>query len=168
MFHPAPRPARHATRVPQTQPSRRAALAFTLAAPAILFGATARAQSLAVFARHGLAIGGADPVAYFDVGDHEPGDPAHSRDWAGVTWLFSTADRMARFTADPEALAPRYGGYCAWAVARDYLADTIPEAWSIHEGRLYLNANLRIRRRWLRDPDAEIAAADANWPGVLG
>ena len=88
--------------------------------------------------------------------------------WQGVPWHFATAARADRFAADPDAFAPRYGGYCAWAASRNYRADTVPEAWTIHDGRLYLNASLFIRTRWLLRVDANIARGDANWPGILG
>ena len=48
-----------------------------------------------------------------------------------------------------------------------YLATTIPEAWTIYEGKLYLNASLRARELWLRDIPGNIAKGQANWPGIL-
>ena len=74
---------------------------------------------------------------------------------------------MARSAADPEAFAPQYGGYCAFAASNNYIAPTDPEAWSIYEGKLYLNFSTSVRRRWERDIPGHIAAANANWPDVL-
>jgi len=44
----------------------------------------------------------------------------------------------------------------------------VPEAWSIVDRRLYLNASRRVQRRWERDIPGNIARAGANWPAVLG
>ena len=48
-----------------------------------------------------------------------------------------------------------------------YTASTVPEAWTIVDGKLYLNYSLGVRKRWQRDIPSRIAAADKNWPGVL-
>ena len=47
------------------------------------------------------------------------------------------------------------------------LAKIEPEAWKIVDGKLYLNFNKGIQRRWERDQTERIARADKNWPGVL-
>ena len=87
-----------------------------------------------VFTRDGLAIRGIDPVAYFTEGAPVPGDPAHALDWNGATWRFASAENRARFDAAPERHAPRYGGFCAWAVAvKGELYSTQPENFTIFE-----------------------------------
>jgi hypothetical protein len=117
--------------------------------------------------RSGIAIDGSDPVAYFDGNGPVPGDPALTHDWQGATWRFATEANRAAFAATPERFAPQYGGWCAWAVSRNYTASTIPEAWTLEGGKLYLNFNRRIQRRFERDLAGNIAKADANWPAVL-
>lgn len=118
------------------------------------------------FMPDGVAIHGTDPVAYFTEGRSVEGSAAHEVRWNGATWRFASAENAATFEADPARYAPAYGGYCAWAAAQGYLADTDPAAWTIHEGRLYLNANRRIRRRFERDVPGFVRAADANWPDL--
>ena len=71
------------------------------------------------------------------------------------------------FEANPQAYAPEYGGHCAWAMAQGYLAHGDPEVWRIVDGRLFLNANQSVNRRWLRDLDRFIVQADTNWPSFL-
>lgn len=115
-----------------------------------------------------LALHGHDPVTYFTEGAARPGLPEHEATWQGQRWRFASAQNRAAFLADPAAFAPRYGGYCAWAAARGYLAESDPNAWRIVDGRLYLNANARIQRRWERDIPGFIRAADANWPALGG
>jgi hypothetical protein len=146
--------------------TRRATLALGAAALlAIALPGAARAQS--VYAEGGVAIDGTDPVAYFTEGRPVAGDPAITHDWNGATWRFATAANRDRFVAEPDAYAPQYGGYCAWAVSEGYTASTTPEAWRIENGKLYLNYSRRIQRRWERDIPGHIASGDANWPAVL-
>ncbi|MBC6441831.1 MAG: YHS domain-containing protein [Rhodobacteraceae bacterium] len=135
-------------------------LAATIAKPAL-------AQSPPVYAEGGKAIDGTDTVAYFTRGRAVAGAQSHTVIWNGSMWLFSSAENKAMFEADPEKYAPKYGGYCAWAMSRGYVAPTAPEAWSIVDGKLYLNYSLDIRERWSRDVHTNIARADAFWPKPL-
>ncbi len=116
----------------------------------------------------GGAIRGYDPVAYFTEGRPVEGKSAHRFEWMGATWSFASAENRAAFEADPEKYAPRYGGYCAWAVSRGYTASIVPEAWRIVEGALYLNYSLAVRERWAKDLPGNIARAEVNWPRLLG
>lgn len=146
-----------------------AAASAALAAPlALATSRPAMAAEPPVFERRGAAINGYDPVAYFTDGAPVEGDPAITSTWNGAEWRFATAENKATFDADPEAYAPQYGGYCAYAVANGYTAKTDPDAWSIEDGKLYLNFSRRVRRLWLEDVPGHIAAGDANWPKVLG
>lgn len=129
--------------------------------------ATAWARSPAIYAEDGIAIDGTDPLSYFNAGAPQAGSPDITHDWNGATWRFTTAAHRDSFAADPAAFAPQYGGYCAYAVSKGSIASTIPEAWKIVDGKLYLNFSQRIQRRWERDIPALIEAADANWPTVL-
>lgn len=148
--------------------TRRTALGLTLAAPALLLvGTGARASEPPIYAEGGIAIDGSDPVAYFASNGPVPGGAAQA-DWNGATWRFASADNAARFAATPEAFAPQFGGYCAYAASLGYLAPTTPEAWTLHEGQLFLNASLRARDLWLQDIPGNVAKGRANWPGILG
>ena len=148
----------------------RRSLLVTLGAAPLAAGLAVRARAATppVYAEGGIAIDGSDPVAYFAQGRPVPGSPEHELVWNGATWRFSSAAHRAVFEADPETHAPQYGGWCAWAVAEGYTASTVPEAWKVVDGRLYLNYSRGVQRRWERDIPGNIARADANWPGVLG
>lgn len=152
------------------QMDRRSVLGFAGAFGALaLAGKRAQAQSAApVYAEGGIAIDGTDPVAYFTEGRPVPGQAEFTYAWKGATWRFASAAHRDAFAADPEAYAPQFGGYCAWAVAEGYVASTVPEAWRIVDGKLYLNYSRRIQRRWERDIAGNIARGRANWPKVLG
>jgi hypothetical protein len=116
----------------------------------------------------GVAIEGYDPVAYFEQGRPVEGRKEHSYEWQGATWRFATAAHRDLFAKDPERYAPRYGGYCAWAVSQGYTAGIDPEAWTIHEGKLYLNYDLEVQERWAKDVPGNVAKGDVNWPKLVG
>lgn len=116
---------------------------------------------------HGVAIGGYDPVAYFTQGRPVMGSAAFAHRWNGAVWRFASAEARDRFAADPEAFAPRFGGYCAWAVSQNYIAPGDPLVWRIVDGRLYLNFNARAKELWEADLAGAIARGNANWPTVL-
>lgn len=113
------------------------------------------------------AIRGYDPVAYFVTGEPTPGINKYSSKWKGAIYKFSSADNLALFKSDPQRYAPQYGGYCAYALAKGAIANTDPEAWTIVNGKLFLNFSPAIKKRWSKDIPGHIRAANKNWPGVL-
>lgn len=112
----------------------------------------------------GVAIRGYDPVAYFRDGGPRPGKPEFSVRHGGAIWRFASAEHKALFEADPRRYVPAYGGFCAYGTSRGYLVKIEPEAWSIVDGRLYLNYDLGVRETWLGRTKTYIARADGNWP----
>lgn len=113
------------------------------------------------------AIRGYDPVAYFVEDAPLKGSPDLTYEWNGATWHFASADNREKFISDPEAYTPQYGGYCAWAASKGYIASTDPTAWTVHDGKLYLNYSHRVHKRWSRDIEGNIERGDMNWPGIL-
>lgn len=114
-----------------------------------------------------LALGGYDVVAYFTEGKPVAGQAGHEAHWNGARWRFASTDNRERFLKEPERFAPRYGGYCAYAVSRGYTAPVAPEAWRIVDSKLYLNYSKDVQKLWEREIPANIKKADTNWPGVL-
>ena len=115
----------------------------------------------------GGAIRGYDPVAYHTEGKPVAGKRAHRVEWKGATWSFASAENKGLFEGDPEKYAPRYGGYCAWAVSNGGTASIDPDAWTIVDGKLYLNYSLGVREQWSQDIPGNVAKADVNWPKIL-
>lgn len=115
----------------------------------------------------GIAIAGYDPVAYFTDGRPVLGSVQFEYRWNGATWRFASAASRDRFAANPEAYAPRFGGYCAWAISQNYIAPGDPNVWRIVDGRLYFNFNERARELWEADVQGAIMRGNANWPVVL-
>ncbi|MDE0479792.1 MAG: hypothetical protein OXI13_09205, partial [Gammaproteobacteria bacterium] len=75
----------------------------------------------------------------------------------------ASQEHLDQFRAEPEAYAPQYGGYCAWAMAEGDTASTEPELWKIHDGKLYLNYSRRINARWKEKMLEYIEQADRHW-----
>lgn len=138
-------------------------------APAALQAAaqTAGAARPALHAPGGLALDGHDAVAFFTEGMPRRGEAQFAAEWRDARWLFASAANRDAFLAAPERYAPQYGGHCAWALARGYLAPGDPRFWRVVDGRLFVNFDAGVQRRWERDIPGFIAAADRNWPGVL-
>ncbi|MGI9354410.1 MAG: YHS domain-containing (seleno)protein, partial [Rhizobiaceae bacterium] len=133
--------------------TRRKALTFagsTVALAAIGISARTVLSALAagspIYAEGGIAIDGTDPVSYFKQGRPLAGSADITFVWKGATWRFSSEENRKAFVASPEAYTPQYGGYCAYAVSEGYTASTVPEAWKIVDGKLYLNYSRGVQR----------------------
>ena len=113
---------------------------------------------------NGLALHGYDAVAYFSDGKPAEGSAKFEHQWNGATWRFVSAANRDRFAQDPVAYAPQFGGFCAWAISRNYTADTDPAAFDIVNGKLYLNYSKLVQLRWKVDRADNIRKADHNWP----
>lgn len=116
------------------------------------------------------AVDGHDVVAYFSL---QPGDdPVVGSDafvfqYKGARWRFASQENLDLFRANPEQFVPAYGGYCAWALARDKLAKGAPDVWRVHNGRLFLNVSARFKRKWEENLERDVSRADGYWPGIL-
>lgn len=111
----------------------------------------------------GFAAAGYDPVAYFADRVARPGSAKFEIMWQGAAWRFANEGNQAAFLADPDVYAPAFGGHCAVAVSRGYMAEGNPDIWEVHEGRLYFFHSEVNRQVFLRDPMAIAAASDARW-----
>jgi len=114
----------------------------------------------------GIGLKGYDPVAYFSGGAPARGLEGLRVEHDGAAYLFSTAENRDAFKSDPARYLPQYGGYCAFGVSRGYKADVDPTAFTVVEGKLYLNYNAAVQRDWLKDTAGFIRTADAKWPEV--
>ncbi|MCY0096176.1 YHS domain-containing (seleno)protein [Hoeflea ulvae] len=139
----------------------RKAIAMPLLALAVLTGAAMAGETNLSF--HGIAIQGHDPVAYFTQGKPVPGDPDITATHDGAIYQFASAEHKAAFQADPARYAPQYGGYCAYGASQGYNAPVEPEQFTIADGKLYLNYNADVRKRWNEDRGSYISKADAYW-----
>ena len=75
------------------------------------------------------------------------GSEQFSYEWNHGVWLFSSQANLDLFKASPEKYAPQYGGYCAFAAAKDSFAKIDPTQFTVLDDKLYLNYNARIQKK---------------------
>ena len=114
----------------------------------------------------GVAVKGYDVVAYFTQSKPVKGSASFTQQWMGATWWFASAEDRDMFAASPEKYAPQYGGYCAYGVSRGHAVAIDPEAWTIVEGKLYLNYSQGVKKDWSQAIPQNIEKANTNWPGL--
>ncbi|MFN7054583.1 YHS domain-containing (seleno)protein [Hyphomonas sp.] len=143
-----------------------AAAAIGLASPLIIALPASAEPPIYTGAFSDLAVQGYDPVAYFNQGQPVRGSRDFTTSWMGAIFRFASAANRDAFIANPEAFAPQYGGYCAWAVSQGYHAKGDARFWKIVDGKLYLNYDASVQRKWEADVPGFISSADQNWPRI--
>ena len=88
--------------------------------------------------RKGLALGGYDPVSYFQ-NNPLPGSKDLSFTFRGVTYHFSSKENQDHFKKNPFQYEPQYGGWCAWAMADNGgRTEANPKRFKIINDKLYV------------------------------
>ena len=135
---------------------------------ALLAGvAVAGSKTLVNVDKGGTGLQGYDPVAYFT--DHRPvkGNPQFSSTYNGVRYNFASAEHEALFDATPAKYEPQFGGFCAYGVSRGHTVPVQVEAFSIVNGRLLLQYDLKVRDQFNEDPQGNLKSADEKWPQLV-
>src|ERR1051326_1205769 len=114
------------------------------------------AQKAEVFNPSNKAIRGYDPVAYFTEGKPVKGNETLTYHWNNADWYFSSAQNLNLFSNNPDKYVPQYGGYCAYGMSEGHKAPTDPDAWTIVDGKLYLNYSKDVRVKWREDEKGRI------------
>jgi hypothetical protein len=148
-------------------PTRRYVILTTCSLPFLAAGGPARAKSEAVYAEDGIAIRGADAVAYFQGKGAVAGTVRERVRWHGAFWLFSSSANREAFEREPRRFAPRFGGYCAYTLSQGRLAASDPRAYALHGGRLYLMHSVADRKSWTENLDRNVRLAEAYWPQIV-
>jgi YHS domain-containing protein len=139
-----------------------------LALAAVLVSASALAGNLVnVSGASGTALAGYDPVAFFTDAKPVNGSPFISASYQGATYFFASDEHKALFVASPDKYAPQFGGFCAYGVAIDALFPVDINTWQVRNGKLYLNLNSEILKKFNADFDGNAAKADKNWPKLV-
>jgi YHS domain-containing protein len=118
------------------------------------------------YEKDGVALRGYDPVAYFSDGKPAKGSAQHKAEHKGSTFHFASKANQEAFIANPVKYAPQYGGYCAFGVSGGYKAAIDPAAFTVVDGKLYLNYNRDVQKKWSADIPGHVAKANKNWPSV--
>ena len=116
----------------------------------------------------GVAIGGYDTVAYFLDNRAVKGSEKYSYNWLGTPWYFASEEHRELFKKNPAKYAPQYGGYCAAEVAGSgsVTVNIDPEAFTIVNGKLYVNHTKYWTNEWRKNEAENISRADKNWATV--
>ncbi|MGP1253248.1 MAG: YHS domain-containing (seleno)protein [Kiloniellales bacterium] len=112
------------------------------------------------------AISGFDAVSYQQGDTPQRGEARFNHFWNGAIWFFTSEANRDAFSADPEAYAPAYDGYCAWAASQGYIAPGDPLIYEVVDGQLYLQVHPRAQELWQADIPAHIAQGAENWPRI--
>ncbi|MGF1735815.1 YHS domain-containing (seleno)protein [Photobacterium satsumensis] len=137
------------------------------AASLLSFSMTVLAADIDINAdENDLAIKGYDPVAYFIDKKAKVGSSDYRATYKGATYHFVDKQNMESFQANPAGYVPQYGGFCAFGVAMNKKFDTDPQAWKVVDGKLYLNLDKSVQKRWLEDTGGYITSADSNWTKI--
>lgn len=115
----------------------------------------------------GVALQGYDPVSFFIAGAPVKGKPDLSVRHGSATYYFASEESRAAFEAEPERYTPQFGGFCAWAVSRGYTAKVEIDTWQVVDGRLILNYDRGVKRKFNEDVAGNLRRADGNWPDLV-
>ncbi|WP_135381929.1 YHS domain-containing (seleno)protein [Vibrio tasmaniensis] len=113
-----------------------------------------------------LAIKGYDPVAYFANEGPVKGTSEFTATYKNAIYNFVSSENRDEFRSNPSAYAPQYGGYCAFGVAMGKKFETDPLAWKVEGGKLYLNLDKSVQKRWLVNTQEFIQDANSNWTTI--
>ena len=141
---------------------------FTAGVMALGFALTANAADVAVNSdKNDVAIGGYDAVSYFTEDAPVKGSSEYTAVYQNTIYQFSSKKNRKLFKADPAKYAPQFGGFCAYGVTKHRKFDADPEAYKIVDGKLYLNLNKSVQKRWLKDEAENISEGSEIWGEIV-
>ncbi len=112
-----------------------------------------------------VILKGYDAVAYFQ-GKPTEGSKRFAATHDGATYYFASAENLKTFQSDPARYAPQFGGFCAMGVALGKKLDVDPHQFKVVDGKLYLNVNADVFKKWSEDIPGNISQANSNWPAI--
>lgn len=120
--------------------------------------------------KKGYAVNGYDVVSYFK-GKALEGNEDYVARFDGVKFKFVSKENLETFNSDPRAYLPKYGGFCAYAVAvAGKKVSVNPETYEIRDGELYLFYNSgknNTLESWLAEsPERLKLQGDTNWAKI--
>lgn len=128
------------------------------------------AQTMDYNTKKGYAVDGYDVVSYFN-GTPLEGKKGFTTTYDGTKFKFYNQENLEKFKESPSSYIPKYGGYCAYAVAvngRKVKVD--PQTYEIRDGKLYLFYNKgknNTLQFWLKSsPNDLVSQADKNWEKI--
>jgi len=117
--------------------------------------------------KHGVALEGHDPVAYFTEHRPVPGKPEFEAHYNGAVYRFASMENRVTFENDPAHYAPAFGGYCGYAASIDKVSPVNVHVFQVIDDRLVLQHTPKAYRLFNEDAAGALRRADANWPGLV-
>jgi len=138
---------------------------------AIFFTSIVIGQKIDYNQKKGLALEGFDVVAYFDGGAKEGSSKYQYKHTNGLNYRFVSQKNLDTFKGNPKKYLPKYGGYCAYAMATaGKKVKPDPETYEIRGGELFVFYNSwtnNTLKSWLAEsPEVLKPKADANWEKI--
>ncbi|MBI2517025.1 MAG: YHS domain protein [Opitutae bacterium] len=120
---------------------------------------------------HGVFLGGYDVVAYFTAHEATVGDLRFSTRHEGAIFHFATQGHLDAFKAAPARYLPKFGGFCAFAVANGKTTvKANPRTFKLRDGALYLffddlyeGKRFNTIVPWNENEREFLSRAEANW-----
>jgi YHS domain-containing protein len=139
----------------------------SIAAFALLASSAFAGELVNVSGASKIAVSGYDPVAFFTEAKAVNGSPFISADYQGATYFFATEEHKKLFAENPAKYAPQFGGYCAYGVSLGKLFPVDINTWQVRDGKLYLNLNADVLKKFNADLSGNVAKAEQHWPELL-
>jgi YHS domain-containing protein len=124
------------------------------------------AYAVANNGNRGIGLGGFDPVAYKAGRGTKIGRADIEADWRGMTYRFNSELNRNVFIANPKVFLAQFDGHCALGAATGQKVAADPNAWAVHDGKIYLFSNQRMKSTWQKNAGINIARAETNWPSI--
>jgi YHS domain-containing protein len=112
------------------------------------------------------ALGGLDPVSFFEPSGPKRGKAEFRAEYHGAVYHFTSERHRAQFVNAPELYAPAFGGYDPEALAAGSLLPSDPQNWTIFDGRLFLSGSPDLKSEFDRHKPEVIKAAQDKWKAV--
>lgn len=117
--------------------------------------------------KENIALQGYDAVAYFDSSIPLKGSKEIQVAINDVIYYFSSESNKAKFLKNPSKYEPQFGGFCAYGMSQGYKAPIDPNAFTIVDGKLFLNYNLDVKKEWTKTQAERINKANENWKKLI-
>lgn len=115
---------------------------------------------------NGFAIGGFDPIAYFEQGKPRLGKTEYQGSWHGTSWRFETDGNRRIFAKSPSIYAPKYAGHDPYALSQGIIAEGAPIIWSVINGQLFLFQNTVNKYLWSENYKKITRKTRENWAAL--
>lgn len=118
-----------------------------------------------------VALDGYDAVTYF-VNNPVKGKKDFSTSYKGVSYFFISEKSKKVFIESPEKFEPQYGGWCAYALAKEKpeKMEANPKSYKITDGKLYLfydKWGMNKLDKWNKDEKNLTNKANENWNQII-